>query len=328
MFLVLLRPCSRPRPWPRSPRTCRNADELVPEEELLAARGPEFPDAPLLRRHPRAHRRIDGRGRLRRPPRTRRCLPLRARRRGHGFERHARQACHARSISSWWPITPTTWAFSQAVRRRPSYLADPTGKKWYDDIQKGGEAAVAVATDVIDRFSKNTFPPALASLPGTKTYRDAWEVTINAAEKYNKPSQFTAFIGFEWTSNTGGNNLHRVVIFRDGGDKAGQVEPLRDDPPERQRRSEGPLEIPAGLRGQDRRRDPRDRAQRQPLERDHVPGDRLLHRQAHHEGVRRDARALGAAVRSHPDQGRRRSASRICRRPTSWPATRSGTSST
>ena len=108
----------------------------------------------------------------------------------------------------------------------PSYLADPTGKKWYDDIQKGGEAAVAVATDVVDRFSKNTFPPALASLPGTKTYRDAWEVTINAAEKYNRPNQFTAFIGFEWTSNTGGNNLHRVVIFRDGGDKAGQVEPL------------------------------------------------------------------------------------------------------
>ena len=108
----------------------------------------------------------------------------------------------------------------------PAYLADPTGKKWYEDIQKGGEAAVAVATDVVDRFSKNTFPPALASLPGTKTYRDAWDVTINAAEKYNRPNQFTAFIGFEWTSNTGGNNLHRVVIFRDGGDKAGQVEPL------------------------------------------------------------------------------------------------------
>ena len=136
-------------------------------------------------------------------------------------------SCLARSISSWSPITPTTWAFSRKLfAGDPSYLADPTGKKWYDDIQKGGEAAVAVATDVIDRFSKNTFPPALASLPGTKTYRDAWEVTINAAENYNRPNQFTAFIGFEWTSNTGGNNLHRVVIMRDGGDKAGQVEPL------------------------------------------------------------------------------------------------------
>ncbi len=49
--------------------------------------------------------------------------------------------------------------------------------------------------------------------------------TIKAAEAYNKPNQFTAFIGFEWTSNTGGNNLHRVVVMRDGGDKARQVEP-------------------------------------------------------------------------------------------------------
>ena len=62
--------------------------------------------------------------------------------------------------------------------------------------------------------------------PGTAPYAAAWKLTVDAAEKYNRPSQFTAFIGFEWTSNTGGNNLHRVVIMRDGGDKARQVEPL------------------------------------------------------------------------------------------------------
>ena len=107
----------------------------------------------------------------------------------------------------------------------PAYLADPTGKRWYDDVQKGGEAAVKVAMEVIDSFSKGTFPPALASLPGTPTYRGAWDVVLKAAEAYNQPGQFTAFIGFEWTSNTGGNNLHRVVMFRDGADKAGRVEP-------------------------------------------------------------------------------------------------------
>ena len=107
----------------------------------------------------------------------------------------------------------------------PAYLADPTGKKWYDEIQKGGQAAVAVAMEVIDRFSKGTFPPVMASLPGSQTYRDAWEVALKAAEAYNKPNQFTTFIGFEWTSNTGGNNLHRVVVFRDNAERAGRVEP-------------------------------------------------------------------------------------------------------
>jgi hypothetical protein len=32
-------------------------------------------------------------------------------------------------------------------------------------------------------------------------------------------------IGFEWTSTPNGNNLHRVVVFRDGADKAGQTLP-------------------------------------------------------------------------------------------------------
>ena len=40
-----------------------------------------------------------------------------------------------------------------------------------------------------------------------------------------RPGQFTAFIGYEWTSNTGGNNLHRVVVYRDDAIKAGVNEP-------------------------------------------------------------------------------------------------------
>ncbi|MCZ6756540.1 MAG: DUF3604 domain-containing protein, partial [Gemmatimonadetes bacterium] len=107
----------------------------------------------------------------------------------------------------------------------PEFLADSTGRRWYDMIQQGGQVAVQVAIEVIVAFSQGTFPDALASPPGSDAYRDAWDETIDAAEKYNDPGRFTAFIGYEWTSNTGGNNLHRVVIYRDGGDKASIMEP-------------------------------------------------------------------------------------------------------
>jgi hypothetical protein len=104
-------------------------------------------------------------------------------------------------------------------------LRDPIGRKWYDMIQQGGPEGVKVAVDVIERFSNGTFPEALQSLPGTAAYRSAWEQTINAAEAANDPGKFTAVIGWEWTSNTMGNNLHRVLIYRDGKDKAGRLEP-------------------------------------------------------------------------------------------------------
>jgi hypothetical protein len=92
-------------------------------------------------------------------------------------------------------------------------------------VQAGGQKGVEAAVEIIIAFSQNTFPPALASLPGDPAYRSAWEEVIDAAEKYNQPGEFTAFIGYEWTSNTGGNNLHRVLIYRDGGNRAGLLEP-------------------------------------------------------------------------------------------------------
>jgi hypothetical protein len=55
--------------------------------------------------------------------------------------------------------------------------------------------------------------------------QSAWARVVENADKYYQPGVFTTFHGFEWTSMPNGNNMHRVVIFRDGADKTSQVLP-------------------------------------------------------------------------------------------------------
>ena len=123
--------------------------------------------------------------------------------------------------------------FSDMAAGEPNIIKYEQGKRWYDGLQAGGEASVAAALDLITTFSQGNINVEMMGdySPGGKTYATIWEGVVDAAERFNDPGTFTAFIGFEWTSLVAGNNLHRNVIFREGGEKAGLVVPYTTQAP-------------------------------------------------------------------------------------------------
>ena len=102
----------------------------------------------------------------------------------------------------------------------PLVLNDPAGKELYD---------LAQGDDVIAPYIR--FSTIRATTGKPPMHRDdvrgpMWQRIVNSAEEHNQPGQFTALIGYEYTSAIKTNNLHRVVVYRDGKDKAGSMLPF------------------------------------------------------------------------------------------------------
>jgi len=106
----------------------------------------------------------------------------------------------------------------------PELLKDPIGKRWYDTFQADPkEGGMTVFNEIVQSSMADNFVEMIKN-PGVK--RSTWEAANAVAEKYNNPGKFTALLGYEWSSQLKGNNLHRVVVFRDGPDKVNQTVPL------------------------------------------------------------------------------------------------------
>ncbi len=121
---------------------------------------------------------------------------------------------------------------ASAIRESsPLYLPNPWGKWIHERFNSGPEGRMEGFSDIIKR----------ATVLGRKPVRirgpDAFDLgrlcthsrPIQRARDDSRPWQ-----GFEWSSTPKGDNLHRVVVFRDGADKTGQTLPYSmfdsDDP--------------------------------------------------------------------------------------------------
>ncbi|MFV8817691.1 DUF3604 domain-containing protein [Haliea sp. E17] len=112
-------------------------------------------------------------------------------------------------------------------RGDPILKASENGRKWLEYFQAGEGIKAAYEWSAFNAKGEDPIDSA-------EMRSRVWERVIENAEKFNDPGVFTTFIGYEWTSGPGSNNLHRNVIFRDGGERARQVEPFSafdsDDP--------------------------------------------------------------------------------------------------
>ena len=101
----------------------------------------------------------------------------------------------------------------------PQLLANAWGREVHDLVKEG---------DIFGAYVQwGTSMMALEDpIDDDDLTRTIWNRLADFAERYNEPGVFTTLHGFEWTSSPDGNNLHRVVMFRDDANKVEDLVPF------------------------------------------------------------------------------------------------------
>lgn len=102
-------------------------------------------------------------------------------------------------------------------------LADEKIWDWSSRFAQGGAHAQAVMYEMGRAMTTGDLPGVVYS---QKYLSQVWSHVVDAADRFYDPGRFTALVGYEWTSTTGGNNLHRNVLYREGGKLAKSIAPF------------------------------------------------------------------------------------------------------
>ncbi len=106
-------------------------------------------------------------------------------------------------------------------------IGDETVLRWYDMMHESPEQSTRAIAELITAAAEGNVPEAMADqASANEATKDIWNTQLSILDRYNEPGVFSAIAGYEWTAMPDGNNLHRVVMFRDGSDKTRQTVPF------------------------------------------------------------------------------------------------------
>jgi hypothetical protein len=106
-------------------------------------------------------------------------------------------------------------------------IRDATLRRWHDMMHESPQQSTRAVAELITAASNGTLPAALRDPERqAQATEEIWKKHLQTIDRFNEPGKFTALGGFEYTLMPDGNNLHRVVIFRDGSAKTSQVRPF------------------------------------------------------------------------------------------------------
>ena len=94
-------------------------------------------------------------------------------------------------------------------------------------MHESEDGGLQVTAELIDMAATDSLPDSMSDWGAQMERIGAlWRAHNEVVDDYNEPGKFSAFVGFEYTPMPNGDNLHRVVMFRDGADKTNTVLPF------------------------------------------------------------------------------------------------------
>jgi hypothetical protein len=108
--------------------------------------------------------------------------------------------------------------FKRIENRDPKILKTPLGKRWRKYMDEEDPNLFLEFVEGLDGRLDDTF--------SKQDYEPIWKEITENVDKFNQPGIFTALIGYEWTPAPTGDNLHRVVVFKDDAKMAQKIIPF------------------------------------------------------------------------------------------------------